>query len=301
MRFSKIGITKRGVHLTRETKDENGAVESIDLESPERPLTEFSDALQAFKPYVRDLMPFGLSDDQLTITTLSLSEDKNGLRGLIVSAVVPIPKAYDKPVVLNTPLVREGGENASEEAFVLSDEVLELIDLAETEATRYANGERIQGELFTKSERSAEATTPMSENEREFNERAASAEVASTRKPRRGRGKGKAFIPGVGDVVNPNASEPPTDEQLRELLQRAGRDAPVDALHALASSERDALQRWADAMLDPMTMVSDIPAEPEILALIAMLPLNDSWSDPPHRRVTEDDAQSILAAKESGE
>lgn len=322
MRFAKIAITKKGVHLTRETKDQNGAIESIDLESPERPLASFADALQGFKSYVRDLMPFELSDDQLTVTTLNLSEDKNGHRGLIVTAIVPVPKAYDKPVVLNTPLVREGGENPSDDAFVLNDDVMALIALAEEEATRYAKGERVQGELFSREEREAEPE-PMSENEAAVNDRMAAAEVASTRKPGRNgahpengtktgmngrtntkparaprRKKGADFIPGVGNVVNADATDAPTDGTLRDLLLRAGRDVPLDAIGQWTSIERDAAQRWADSRVDP---TRDAVEEPGCVKIDSARTLEDGWTDANPPRVDDDGAQAIAAAKEAGD
>jgi hypothetical protein len=106
MRFSKISINAKGVTLVRETKDSNtGASEEIVLNSPESPLSSFDDALQAFDPYVRELLDgaIDLSEAELLVTTLNLSEDKNSNRGLIATATVKVPKAHDKPLVLNTP------------------------------------------------------------------------------------------------------------------------------------------------------------------------------------------------------
>jgi len=294
MRFSKISITKKGVHLTRETKDANGAIESVDLESPERPLAEFSDALQSFVPFVTDLLMGAVTveSDDMRITTLNLSEDKNGLRGLIVTAIVPVPNAYDKPLVVNTPLVREGGENPSDDAFVLSDEVLELIKLAESEATRYVRGERVQGELFNRAESTAKET---GENVREFDEAAAHAEVTSTRKPntngtngkhpkgKRGRG-GKAprqADTGVSVVVN-EPGEQLDDAALRQLLLSVDRDVPIDAIALFTSSERDASQAWAEARQKEMIGQLDatkVPAEPNVVIKFATLPLKaDEWT-----------------------
>lgn len=287
MRFSKIAITKAGVHLVRQTRDANGTVEEIDLSSPERPLASFTDALQAFTSYITDLLPFALDPDEMTVTTLSLSEDKNGLRGLIVTTLVPVPKAYDKPVVINTPLVREGGEQAAEDAFVLSDDVLQLIALAEDEATRYAKGERVQGELFAKRE--------ASENTKAFDERAAAAEVASTRKPKgkpkgKGRKKGRDFIPGVGDVANPEATREPSDAVLHDRLAERGVDVPVDAIAVWTSSERDAALRYADT--GGMT--------PACVDRDGTWPLLDEW-DETHAapRVDADGVQAVQAAAES--
>lgn len=307
MRFSKISVTKKGVHLTRETKDAAGAVESVDLESPERPLTEFVDALQSFKPFVIDLMPFPLTEEQTTVTTLNLSEDKNGLRGLIVTAIVPVPKAYDKPVVLNSPLVREGGEDPSPDACILSDEMLELIGLVESEAARYVNGERIQGELFTKKDREAE---PTSENVKDFDKRAAHAEVSSTRKPRgkMGRGKKNAATGGTHGVdftANPDATEPPLDNDgMRQLLLSVERDVAVDAIGQWTSSERSLAQRWAEARQKEIVgqLAADkIPTEPAHVIRASSPDLAAGWNDPKPVRVDDKAVDEIHAAAEHGD
>lgn len=298
MRFKKISIKKKGVHTVRETKNEHGAKEAIDLESPERPLPSFVDSLQAFKSYVRDLLPFELTEEQLTVTTLNLSEDTNGLRGLVVTATVPIPKAYNNPLVLNTPLVREGGENASPEAFILSDEVLQLIALAESEATRYVNGERVQTELFTK----AQAGVTTSENVKRFDERAAAAEVASTRKPKPSRSrKSAADAEAEANTWNPDKTIPPTTEQIRQLLLSVERDVPVDAIGAWSSSERDAAQRWAEARQKELVgQLADkkVPREPECVLKAATPSLKDGWTTEPPKKLDDASIAAVKGAKD---
>jgi len=299
MIFSKISITGKGVHLVRETTDANGATESIDLESPERPLGSFIDALQAFKSYVTDLLPFKIEDDtaakrtplsDMKVTTLSLSSDKNGMRGLIVTAIVPVPKAYNKPVLLNTPLVREGAEDASENAMVLSDNVLQLIRLAEDEATRYVNHERVQGEIF--------AQTATTENTAAFNERAAAAEVSSTRKPRQSK-KDKAALAAQTEtgipVVNP-VGAPLTDDALRQLLLSVERDVPVDAIAQWTSSEREQAQRWGELRQKELIGAGEfthVPSEPPCVVRSATPALQDGWTAPKPPKVDEKAVRNI--------
>lgn len=239
MRFAKVSITKAGVHLVRVTKEPNGGAEAVDYTSPERPLSTFTDALQAFGSYVNDLLDVPAAwREKLTVTTVNLSESKDGRRGLQVSVSYAVAKADDKVVSLTTPIVHEASEAGTGTAFTLSDVHFALIDLLEAEATLYANGERAQGELFTKAERSVAADS--------LDERSAAAEVASTRKPKtRGKKATVTTIRGVGDVANPDATEPPSDEALRELFGKIGYDVPVDAIQRWASSERDAAQRYA--------------------------------------------------------
>jgi hypothetical protein len=137
MRFTRISINTKSVSLDREDKDsKTGAIETKTLKSPERPMSAFDDALQAFKPYVTGLLPFKVPAENLVITTLNLSESKDGRRGLQVSCNVPIPKCDDKVISITTPLVHEAGEESTGESFTLSDKIMQLISLAEHEATR---------------------------------------------------------------------------------------------------------------------------------------------------------------------
>jgi len=294
MGFSKISITKKSVDLSRETKDANGAVEEVHLNSPEYPLSTFRDALQAFAPFVVELLEIPESwRETLTITTLNLSADKNGHRGLIVTAIRPIPKAYDKPLVMNTPLVREGGEDPSPDAFVLSDVVLDLIALAESEATRYANGERVQTELFPKAE-------TKSDNATAFDDRAAAAEVASTRKPGRKK-KPVDFVRGVGAVVNAESTELLDDAGIRQLLLQVERVVEVDQIARWTSSERNLAVAWADVRLKEMVTgkLNKPPiVEPECVRAAATVPLSaDKWTGPKPMRMTDEAAAAIRDAR----
>jgi hypothetical protein len=261
MQFSKISITKKGVHLVRETTDANGATETADLVSPERPLGSFADSLQAFGPFVTDLLEMPEAwKGNWTVTTLNLSVDKNDNRGLIVTATRPVKKAYNKPLVINTPLVREGGENPSADAFVLSDEVMELIRLAEGEATRYVNHEREQLDMYDNKE--------TSENVKAADERMASAAVHSTRKPKGKKPPASQVETGV-PVVN-TVGVPMTDENLRQLLLSVECDVPIDAIKKWTSGERDAVQRWAES--------GKTGVEPKCVTASATPPLGDGWT-----------------------
>lgn len=53
------------------------------------------------------------------------------------------------------------------------------------------------------------------------------------------------------------------DENLRTILLAAGRDIPVDAIARATSSERDAAEKWAEAMADPSIKESKRSKEPE--------------------------------------
>jgi hypothetical protein len=151
MRFPRISIsTGNAVELDVVVKYQNGFQESKKCEGTDPP-PAFVKALQAFKKVVSRTFAGAISFDEadVTITTLNLSFDKHGGRGLIVTAIVPLPRANDRPLVLNTPLLREGV--ASEEdpdTVMLGARELALIATVEEQATRYVTEQQSQGELF---------------------------------------------------------------------------------------------------------------------------------------------------------
>lgn len=314
MRFQKISITKKGVHLVRETTDGNGATEAIVLETPERPRPSFNDAVQAFKPYVVGLLEDAIEVDpaKILITTLNLSEDKNGNRGLIVTATVPVPKAYDKPLVLNMPLVREGkAELELEDAKTLDDPTLDLIKLVEAEAEKFVNGERLPASA------DAEKKKP-SENSKEFDERAAAASAKSTRTPssaKKGatKEKGKAAAPAAAGSKKDNTVKFPeqtaesvaivSEAAIRQLLLSVDRDVPVEAIGKWPLIDRAAAVTWAEArQKELLGQLADlkVPSEPACVIKSSTLPLKaDEWDQGAPVPITKAGAESIHAAATS--
>jgi hypothetical protein len=271
MRFSKVSLTKKGVKLFSTRTTGSGTTEEKNLRAPqEPPMQSFVDALQAFKPLVIAVLKGAvkIEPEAMTITTLNLSEDKNHLRGLIVTAVVPLPQAYGKPLVINTPLIREGGENASEDAFVLEDHHMEMIRVVEAEGTAFYKGNRQQLELPIKQE---------SANAKDVGERMAAASIDSTRK---GGKKGRI----AGQIGKPG---PLTTPRLRQLLLMVERDVPEEAIDKWTSSERDAAQRWAEIRQKELAgnlADAKVPREPKCLIADAVKTLADAWSaDKPPR------------------
>lgn len=236
MQFSKIAINSSGVHLVRQVVI-GPSTEEIDLQSREKPLGSFVDALQAFGSYVNDLLDVPKAwRDKLKVTTVNLSAAKDGRRGLMVSVTYPVAKADDKVVSLTTPLILEPMESGAGGGYTLDELHLELIETLEAEATRYVKGERLQGELFDKKTASA--------NAKAADERMAQAEVASTRKPK-GKGKlGGQAAP--GELQNPEKTVAPSTSNLHELLKKVGKDVPVDAIERWGSADRDLAQSWAE-------------------------------------------------------
>lgn len=258
MRFSKIRVNDKGVQLLWTTTDANGTTTTHDLTSAEKPTPDLPEALDAFREYVMDLLELPAKwRDQIRITTLSISDDKEtNTRGLMVSATKKIAKASGRPLSITTPHMREGAEDSTAKTGILEEEILELIAKAETAASRFVKGERAQGEIFPSDASAppaagAEGTAPPAAGE---------DDVSKARKRRPAKNAGTP-----GEVWNPNSTVPPTDEQLRKLCLQAGRDVPIDAIARWASSERQKVQTWATMVTNPEVKPENHPEEPDVL------------------------------------
>lgn len=289
MRFTKIAVKKDGVELSWSKIDEHGATITTNMVSPEKPAPELPQALQAFLPFAMDLI--GAPDDwskDAIVTSLSISDEKGTpARGLIVTAIRPIKKASGRPLVLNTPHMRQAsGDTPATQTGILSDEIIELIAAAERAAESFVKGDRAQLDVF-----------PADQSDQTKSD----DQVGAKREQKkRKRTDPKAGTP--EEVVNPGKSTPVDDETLRQLLLKAERDVPVDALAILTSTEHDAAQRWAEAKIDVMSGKSrhiDDLVEPEFLGKIATPPLGgDGWTDNKPRKLDDGAVAEIKATIE---
>jgi hypothetical protein len=237
VKFDKIKVTDEGVFLDWKRVGD-GEEEDVKWHADEAPVETFTAAMQAFRPYIADLL--GLSTawaEELRITTLSLSVDSENRRGLIVTAVKPIAKASGRPLVLNTPLMKERHENSSPEASgIFEPETMVLIAKAEMEAFKYRKGERAQLDAFDDKNRvdPEKAAEP-------------SDDVSKARKKRKDKVDPKAGTP--NEVMNPDSKPNDVDlsdnDGLRALLLRAGRDVPVDAINQWSALEFSRAREWA--------------------------------------------------------
>ncbi len=261
MRFSKIRVNDKGVQLLWTTTDANGTTTTHDLTSAEKPTPDLPEALDAFREYVMDLLELPAKwRDQIRITTLSISDDKEtNTRGLMVSATKKIAKASGRPLSITTPHMREGAEDSTAKTGILEEEILELIAKAETAASRFVKGERAQGEIFP-SDASAPPAAGAEGGEGGAPPAAGEDDVSKARKRRPARNAGTP-----GEVWNPDSTKPPTDEQLRKLCLQAGRDVPIDAIARWTSIERDRVQKWATDQLNPDMKAENRSEEPETL------------------------------------
>jgi hypothetical protein len=109
VKITKVSITSKGVRLAILKEDGKGGEEERAFKCRNSPLGVFTDAMQGLKPFVQKILKgaVAVEDEKLRITTVSLSETKDGRRGVVISGVVQVPGAHGNPLVLNTPLVTE--------------------------------------------------------------------------------------------------------------------------------------------------------------------------------------------------
>ncbi len=252
MRFKDIKVNSDGVELDRVDKLPDGTELTQKLKNATPPLASMRAALQAFGGYAVGLV--GVSDwaDSINVTSVHLSEEpKTSRRGLIVTFTRRIERAKNRTVVINTPLMHAPtGDEEGVNPGTFERPVLDMIRDVENEATRYWNGEREQGEMFSRSESGGD--------------KAPAAGTDDVSKRRANRPPRNAGTP--NEVVNPDKTKAPTDEQTRKLLLAAGRDVPIDAIARWTASERDAAQKWAEAAVDPKIKADKRPKEPDCVA-----------------------------------
>lgn len=290
MRFTKIAIKADAVELIWTKVDEHGATITTNMSSPEKPAPELPAALQAFKDFVFDLIEAPSTwRDEVRVTSLSISEEKTGkARGLIVTAVKPVEKASGRLLVLNTPHMRQGGDNSTSE-HVLTDDIMSLVAQAEAAATAFVKGDRAQLDAFP-ADASAVDTSDKGDQ-------------VGARRERKKRVAKEVGTP--NEVMNPDKTAAPTDDQLRAILLAAGRDVPVDAIATWTSTERDTAQRWAAAKADVKSGVArklDDLIEPDHVQRSATPALDDNWTDPKGPKKLSDEAVvEIVASTEKAD
>lgn len=158
--FRKIRVTDKVVELEWTTPDPSGEGETKhELTCKHEAHADLVAALQAFRPHVQQLLEVTKRWAQtVTVTSLSISKDKNGRRGLVVTGTRPVADA-SSPFVIHTPHLAESvqeadesDENDSPTLFsgkgVWLEGMAEALETAEQEATAYIDGKRAQGDLF---------------------------------------------------------------------------------------------------------------------------------------------------------
>lgn len=151
--FTKIVVNKDHVALhwisRKRTASEVDEVHNHQLECPEKPRPQFDKALQAFLPFLLEIIGAPKTwTEKTTVTGVSLKKEEDGRRGIVITATRRCPYG-SAPIALNTPYLREAIDEATETGtnFFLPG-MGAAIDTICDEAQTYLDGERAQGELF---------------------------------------------------------------------------------------------------------------------------------------------------------
>ena len=147
MRFSKIKYNGMKVELTWVTKEEDGTVTEHTCRSHEKPLTPFTDAMEAFAPLAGKCLDFTAKySESLDITGVSINTvEKTNTRGMVLSFRKDVSGAK-APFFGNTPHLAEGPDGEEGPGYIGEKWWAALADL-ERAAEAYVKGEREQGEL----------------------------------------------------------------------------------------------------------------------------------------------------------
>lgn len=151
--FTKIVNNSKQVHIEwitrKRTASEAEEQHNHQLECQEKPRPEFDTALQAFKPFLLEII--GAPADwkaKTVVTGISLNKEEDRRRGIIITAKRTCPFGA-APIALNTPHLRESLDETKETGpnFLLPG-MVNAIDAMCEEAQIYLDGDRSQGELF---------------------------------------------------------------------------------------------------------------------------------------------------------
>lgn len=226
MQFDQISVSEEKVSLVWMKPVALNTTLAERLESADTPAPELTNAMAAFKPYVRGLV--GLPDDfgeRMEIRTVHLKEDeKTGLRTLQVVCILTCVGAGSKTTTFTTPLMRARGD--TEGGFFLDQIEMDLIIAVETAAEAFVKGERSQRDLFP------------------TNAEAGNAELTPEQKGPPRRPKKGDFVRDGYPVVNQEGVEL-TDERVRQYLLQVERDVPLDAIATWTTTEREKAAEWA--------------------------------------------------------
>lgn len=151
MKFSKIKcIPGKKVELVW-TGTENGCEIEHHVTSDEEPKPEFPKALDAFVPYVMELL--GLGDNsvfrnELHVTGLSIDVGEDERRGLVITCRKELGRT-NGPLIFNLPHIREPKGDGSEApiAGVWLPGMDKALQKAQAQATKFLDGERSQTTL----------------------------------------------------------------------------------------------------------------------------------------------------------
>jgi hypothetical protein len=148
VKFTKIGFERKAKKVTLRWQTTSGKdTVKHELESFDPPEPALAKALDAFTPNVLELLElpieYGIG---LEIRSLSINYEDDGRMGLVVTCLKSLADTT-APLVINTPHLRELGDDGEGGAFLPID-MQGLSDVVQAAAARYVLGHREQGNLF---------------------------------------------------------------------------------------------------------------------------------------------------------
>lgn len=151
--FTKVVANGKHVAIEwitrKKTASEAEEHQSHSVVCQERPRPAFDKALQAFLPFLLQIIGAPAEwKDKTEVTGISLNKEEDRRRGVIITARRKCPFG-NAPIAINTPHLRESLDDTKETGsnFLLPG-MADAIDTMCEEAQSYLDGDRAQGELF---------------------------------------------------------------------------------------------------------------------------------------------------------
>jgi hypothetical protein len=146
MRFKHIGYKGGSLNLRWEVKI-GEVTGSYGIEGKNEPSASFRDALAALTGVALQILDIPRNVQNFKATGVHFSEDKNGVRGAVITTI-KMCKAAKVGVAINTPYLAERSETQKEAQGFYIDGMEEALRELEAEANLYFKGLERQGNLF---------------------------------------------------------------------------------------------------------------------------------------------------------
>ena len=144
MKFRKIRCARDGTVELRWTVANGEDVEERTLSSKDEPSGAFQKAMKVLEGDYAYALELTKSKDGLTVTTVSIDEDRHGNRGFVLSGVKTVEAGTYS---ISTPRLREPTDEVKTGPTVLTVEQVSRIDKLGLAAMQYVGGDRTQRRL----------------------------------------------------------------------------------------------------------------------------------------------------------
>lgn len=151
MKITKVRYAGDKVTVCYEADDDSQRT-AVEVAGKDEPHTSFREAMAALIPTVAAVLDLPLpyfqaeGTEARQVTVKYYDADQ---RGFVISAVRPV-EGSNSPFVIHTPHMKEARQDEDGELSEtgLAEQDVEAIDLVLSEAQRYLDGHRAQGDLF---------------------------------------------------------------------------------------------------------------------------------------------------------